>query len=60
MWNRGTVGDIYATKTGYLQVAEVNDIIVIFPQAAASILAGNPNGKYDTTTWKDVYFTTQS
>ncbi|XP_021948980.1 uncharacterized protein LOC110846509 [Folsomia candida] len=45
--HRGTIGDIYATKTGYLQVAEKNDIIVIFPQASANIMQGNPNGCWD-------------
>jgi hypothetical protein len=41
------VGDIFAKKTGYLEVAELNDIIVIFPQAAANILQGNPNACWD-------------
>jgi len=41
------VGDIYAKKTGYLEVAELNDIIVLFPQAAANLIHGNPNACWD-------------
>jgi len=44
---KGTVQDKYAKLTGYLQVAELNDIIVIFPQANSNIMHGNPNGCWD-------------
>ncbi|CAG7684078.1 unnamed protein product [Allacma fusca] len=45
--SKGNLGDIYATKTGYLEVAEKNNIIVLFPQAAANMLIGNPNACWD-------------
>jgi len=45
--SRGTIQDIYAKKTGYLEVAELNNIITIFPQAKANVLAGNPNACWD-------------
>lgn len=45
--SKGTIGNIYATKTGYLEVAELNNIIVLFPQAAANMLIGNPNACWD-------------
>lgn len=45
--SKSTINDIYATKTGYIEVAEANDIIVLFPQAAANILQGNPNACWD-------------
>lgn len=34
-------------NTGYIEVAEANAIIVVFPQAVASSLMGNPNGCFD-------------
>jgi len=45
----GVIDDIYVKKTGYLEVAEANDIIVVFPQAIA-ISEGqvNPGGCWDT------------
>lgn len=45
--SKATIQNIYATKTGYLEVAELNNIIVIFPQATANIMAGNPNACWD-------------
>ena len=44
---RATINDVYAKNTGYLEVAELNDIIVIFPQTKANIMAGNPNACWD-------------
>lgn len=42
------VGDVFAKKTGYLEVAELNDIIVLFPQIIQSTLnPQNPNGCFD-------------
>jgi hypothetical protein len=45
--SKSNVGDVYATKAGYLEVAEANDIIVLFPQAIATNSGGvtNPNCK---------------
>jgi hypothetical protein len=48
-FSSGMIDEIYVTKTGYLQVAEANDIIMVFPQAIA-ISEGqvNPGGCWDT------------
>ncbi|CAL8116696.1 unnamed protein product [Orchesella dallaii] len=45
--SKTNLNDIYATKTGMIEVAEANNIIVLFPQAAPNILAGNPNACWD-------------
>jgi poly(3-hydroxybutyrate) depolymerase len=45
--NRAAVGDVYARRAGYLEVAELNNIVVLFPQTIASTLLGNPNGCWD-------------
>ena len=42
---RQTVGDVYATRSGYLEVAEANNIVVLFPQAIKTL--DNPNGCWD-------------
>jgi hypothetical protein len=42
------VGDVFAKKAGYLEVAELNDIIVLFPQILQSSFSPqNPNGCFD-------------
>lgn len=41
---RGNIGEIYVTKTGYLEVAEKNGIVLIFPQVINS--TDNPNGEW--------------
>jgi len=40
-----TVGDVYVSKSGYLEVAEANNIVVLFPQAIKTL--DNPNGCWD-------------
>ena len=30
------IGDVFAKKTGYLEVAELNDIVILFPQIVAT------------------------
>lgn len=40
------IGDTFPTKSGYLEVAELNNIVLIFPQTIP-ILPGNPNGCWD-------------
>ncbi len=40
------IGNIFADKTGYNQVADDNDIIIIYPQAKATSVS-NPNGCWD-------------
>ena len=45
---REHIGDKYARHAGYLQVAEANDIIVLFPQIIGDGLFGdNPYGCFD-------------
>jgi len=39
MANEHMIGDDFATKTQYLEVAEVNNIIVIFPQTASTLIS---------------------
>ncbi|CAL8116699.1 unnamed protein product [Orchesella dallaii] len=45
--SKTNLNDIYARKIGMLEVAEANNIIVLFPQAAPNILVGNPNACWD-------------
>ena len=42
------VGDVFATKAGFLEVAELNNLIIIFPQVRPSlVLPTNPMGCWD-------------
>lgn len=43
------IGDVYVKHAGYLEVADQNDIIVIFPQIAPS--AENPQNPYGCWDW---------
>jgi poly(3-hydroxybutyrate) depolymerase len=45
--NLDAVGDVYVTKAGYLEAAELNNIIVLFPQTVANSIVGNPQGCWD-------------
>ena len=40
------MGTTFVTKTGYLEVAEENNIMMLFPQAIKELLV-NPNGCWD-------------
>jgi poly(3-hydroxybutyrate) depolymerase len=40
------MGNIYTVHAGYLEVAELNDIIVLFPQAIQQTIS-NPQGCWD-------------
>lgn len=43
-----TVGDAYVRHAGYNEVGEVNDIIILYPQAVKSMMNPmNPNGCWD-------------
>ena len=42
---RQLIGDVYAKHAGYNAVAEVNNIIVLYPQAVNSFF--NPSGCWD-------------
>jgi len=41
------IGNVYYMHAGYLEWAESNNIVVLFPQAAADFSANNPNGCFD-------------
>ncbi|CAI2373968.1 unnamed protein product [Moneuplotes crassus] len=40
------IGEKYVTLTGYNEVAETNDLVILYPQASKQILK-NPNGCWD-------------
>ena len=53
-----TIGDKYVKHGGYNEVAEANNIIIIYPQVKASYyLPSNPNGCWDWWGYNDGYFT---
>ncbi|CAF3457702.1 unnamed protein product [Rotaria socialis] len=57
---KSVVGDVFATKAGYLEVAELNNIIVIFPQVVKSLmLPTNPMGCWDWWGYSSIYYATQ-
>ena len=54
------VGDVFAKKAGYLEVAELNNIIVVFPQILQSSLnPQNPNGCFDWWGYGSVNYATK-
>lgn len=58
---RAKLGDEYAWTTGYNIWAEANGIVVLYPQALASITGGNPRGCWDWWGYgSDVYHTKQA
>lgn len=58
---RSFVGDTFATKAGYLEVAELNDLIVIFPQVSPSlVLPTNPMGCWDWWGYSSLSYATKS
>ncbi|PWR02825.1 hypothetical protein DKT77_09615 [Meridianimarinicoccus roseus] len=58
---RAVLGDEYAWTTGYNAWAEANGIVVLYPQAQASIIGGNPKGCWDWWGYgSDVYYTKQA
>ena len=46
-FSRKYIGDTYVRHGGYNEVADLNDIIILYPQAIKSLLHGNPNGCWD-------------
>jgi len=44
---RDSVGDEQARNTGFNEVAELNNIIILSPQAIGAVAAGNPLGCWD-------------
>ena len=58
---RALVGDIFATKAGYLEVAELNNLIIIFPQVAPTVMfPTNPMGCWDWWGYSSLYYATKS
>lgn len=49
------IGNVYVVNAGYLEVAEANDIIVLFPQAVSTAIS-NPNGCFDWWGYHDNNF----
>ena len=45
-WFRGTIGDVFALHAGYNGVAEVNNVIVLYPQVQKTLII-NPQGCWD-------------
>ena len=41
------IGDVFARNAGYNQVGELNNIIILYPQAIAATGLGNPLGCWD-------------
>lgn len=53
----GNVGNTFALRAGYLEVAEVNNIIVLFPQVVATL--SNPNACFDWWGYLNMFFATR-
>ena len=55
------VGDTFATKAEYLEVAELNNLIVVLPQVAQSLMfPTNPMGCWDWWGYISLFYTTKS
>jgi len=47
LMGKGKIGDVFAKNAGYNEVGEVNNIIMLYPQAVVSYAPNNPNGCWD-------------
>ena len=56
LYLRGTIGDVFAVHAGYNGVAEVNNIIVLYPQVVKTLLT-NPQGCWDWYICNDYFVT---
>ena len=55
------VEEIFATKAGYLEVAELNNIIVVFPQVVPSLAwPTNPMGCWDWWGYSSLSYATKT
>ncbi|CAF3895029.1 unnamed protein product [Rotaria sp. Silwood2] len=55
------VDDVFATKAGYLEVAELNNLIVVFPQVAPTMfLPTNPMGCWDWWGYSSLSYATKT
>ncbi|KAG9470567.1 hypothetical protein GDO78_017357 [Eleutherodactylus coqui] len=52
--SREKLGDKYARNTGYNQVADVNNLIILYPQAKSNL--SNPNGCWDWILTEGVFY----
>jgi hypothetical protein len=58
---KSVVGDVFVREAGYLEVAELNNIIVIFPQVRGSLVfPTNPMGCWDWWGYSSVSYATKS
>lgn len=48
------IGDIFAKNTGYNQMADLNNFIILYPQAKFSF--SNPNGCWDWWGYTDMHY----
>jgi len=53
----GNVGNTFVLRAGYLEVAEVNNIIILFPQATSNL--SNPNACFDWWGYLNMFFATR-
>jgi len=53
----GNVGNTFALRAGYIEVAEANNIIVMFPQATSNL--SNPNACFDWWGYLNLFFATR-
>jgi len=53
----GNIANTFALQAGYLEVAEVNNIIVLFPQATSML--SNPNACFDWWGYLNMFFATR-
>jgi poly(3-hydroxybutyrate) depolymerase len=54
------VGDQFVRRSGYLEAAEVNRIVMLFPQIEPSFQPLNPNGCWDWWGYEDEAYATQA
>ena len=41
------IGTDFITNAGFIEIADANNIVVLFPQTIAKTLSGNPNGCFN-------------
>jgi len=56
MQDRTLVGDTVPRKAGYMEVADLNDIVVLFPQTVSSVVPVNPSACWDWWGYTDRNF----
>ncbi|CAF3335538.1 unnamed protein product [Rotaria sp. Silwood1] len=57
-WIKSFIGDVFAKKVGYLEVVELNNIIILFPQVIQLAWnSQNPKGCFDWWSYGSVNYT---